>query len=56
MYIVTECEFGTVGQPCIIMKFFEGSIGDKMAHLPSNCLELEDVLRYGSCRSELTSY
>ncbi|KAG0556214.1 hypothetical protein KC19_11G035500 [Ceratodon purpureus] len=34
-------------QPCIIMKFFEGSLGDKMAHLPSNKLALEDVLRYG---------
>lgn len=35
------------GRVCIIMKFLEGSIGDKIAHLPSSKLPLEDVLRYG---------
>jgi serine/threonine protein kinase len=29
------------------MKFYEGSVGDKMAHLPGNKLPLGDVLRYG---------
>jgi hypothetical protein len=33
------------GQACIIMKFYEGSLGDKTAHLPGNKLPLADVLR-----------
>jgi hypothetical protein len=32
-------------QACIIMKFYEGSLGDKLAHLPGNKLPLADVLR-----------
>jgi len=28
------------------MKFYEGSLGDKMAHLPGNKLPLGDVLRF----------
>ncbi|CAK9273168.1 unnamed protein product [Sphagnum jensenii] len=35
------------GRACIIMKFYEGSIGDKLARLPGNKLPLADVLRYG---------
>jgi hypothetical protein len=33
------------GQVCIIMKFYESSLGDKIAHLPGNKLPLADVLR-----------
>ena len=35
-------------QVCIVMKFYEGSVGDKMAHLKGGKLSLLDVLRY-SC-------
>ncbi|GLT43648.1 hypothetical protein SLA2020_175840 [Shorea laevis] len=35
------------GKVCIIMKFYEGSIGDKMARLKGGKLSLPDVLRYG---------
>ncbi|XP_048331763.2 protein KINASE OF THE OUTER CHLOROPLAST MEMBRANE 1 [Ziziphus jujuba] len=35
------------GKVCIIMKFYEGSVGDKMAHLKGGKLALPDVLRYG---------
>ncbi|GAB4842093.1 hypothetical protein Ancab_012053 [Ancistrocladus abbreviatus] len=35
------------GKICIIMKFYEGSIGDHMAHLKGGKLSLIDVLRYG---------
>ncbi|KAG1363959.1 E3 ubiquitin-protein ligase KEG [Cocos nucifera] len=35
------------GRVCIAMKFYEGSIGDKMAHLKGGRLALSDVLRYG---------
>lgn len=32
---------------CVITKFYEGSIGDKMARIKENRLPLPDVLRYG---------
>ncbi|GAV85702.1 Pkinase_Tyr domain-containing protein [Cephalotus follicularis] len=35
------------GKICLIMKFYEGSIGDKMARLKGGKLSLPDVLRYG---------
>eukprot|EP01018_Ginkgo_biloba_P036080 Gb_12757 [translate_table: standard] len=35
------------GKICIVMKFYEGSVGDKMAHLKGDRLPLSDVLRYG---------
>ncbi|KAM3759257.1 hypothetical protein ACB098_01G106800 [Castanea mollissima] len=35
------------GKLCIIMKFYEGSVGDKMARLKGGKLSLPDVLRYG---------
>ncbi|KAJ7958786.1 E3 ubiquitin-protein ligase KEG-like [Quillaja saponaria] len=35
------------GKICIIMKFYEGSIGDKMAQLREGRISLVDVLRYG---------
>lgn len=35
------------GKLCIIMKFYEGSVGDKMARLKGGKLLLPDVLRYG---------
>lgn len=35
------------GKICIIMKFYEGSVGDKMARLRGGKLSLPDVLRYG---------
>jgi len=34
-------------QICIAMKFYEGSIGDKMARLKGGKLPLSEVLRYG---------
>ncbi|XP_073148865.1 protein KINASE OF THE OUTER CHLOROPLAST MEMBRANE 1 [Henckelia pumila] len=33
---------------CIVMKFYEGSVGDKMARLKGGKLSLSDVLRYGA--------
>ncbi|GMG98994.1 hypothetical protein Nepgr_000834 [Nepenthes gracilis] len=36
------------GKISIIMKFYEGSIGDKMARLREGKLSLSDILRYGS--------
>ncbi|CAK9170386.1 unnamed protein product [Ilex paraguariensis] len=35
------------GKICIVMKFYEGSIGDKMTRLKRGKLLLRDVLRYG---------
>ncbi|XP_073001592.1 protein KINASE OF THE OUTER CHLOROPLAST MEMBRANE 1 [Typha latifolia] len=35
------------GRLCIAMKFYEGSVGDKMARLKGGRLSLSDVLRYG---------
>ncbi|CAN6985270.1 unnamed protein product [Brassica rapa subsp. trilocularis] len=35
------------GRICIIMKFYEGCVGDKMARLKGGKLSLPDVLRYG---------
>ncbi|XP_020238586.1 E3 ubiquitin-protein ligase KEG [Cajanus cajan] len=35
------------GRICIIMNFYEGSIGDKMARLREGRISLPDVLRYG---------
>lgn len=35
------------GKLCIIMKFYEGSVADKMARLKDGKLSLPDVLRYG---------
>ncbi|KAK9280090.1 hypothetical protein L1049_013775 [Liquidambar formosana] len=35
------------GKICIIMKFYEGSVGDKMARLKGGKLSLPDVMRYG---------
>ncbi|KAI4337308.1 hypothetical protein L6164_015741 [Bauhinia variegata] len=35
------------GRICIIMNFYEGSIGDKMARLKEGRISLHDVLRYG---------
>lgn len=35
------------GKICIIMKFYEGSVGDKMARLKAGKLSLPEVLRYG---------
>ncbi|XP_010546555.1 PREDICTED: E3 ubiquitin-protein ligase KEG [Tarenaya hassleriana] len=35
------------GRICIVMKFYEGSVGDKMARLKGGKLALPDVLRYG---------
>ncbi|KAK1549532.1 hypothetical protein Q3G72_003494 [Acer saccharum] len=34
------------GKICIVMKFYEGSIGDKMAHLKGGKLSLSNVFRY----------
>lgn len=34
------------GKICIVMKFYEGSVGDKMAHLKGD-LPFSDILRYG---------
>lgn len=36
-----------MGKICIIMKFYEGSVGDRMARLKGGQLLLHDVLRYG---------
>ncbi|KAK6162069.1 hypothetical protein DH2020_001910 [Rehmannia glutinosa] len=33
---------------CIVMKFYEGSVGDKMARFKGGKLSLSDVLRYGA--------
>ncbi|KAG6733975.1 E3 ubiquitin-protein ligase KEG-like [Carya illinoinensis] len=35
------------GKICIAMKFYEGSVGDRMAQLKGGNLQLSDVLRYG---------
>ncbi|XP_052210582.1 E3 ubiquitin-protein ligase KEG [Diospyros lotus] len=35
------------GKICIVMKFYEGSVDDKMAHLKGSRLSLPDILRYG---------
>ncbi|KAL8090043.1 hypothetical protein AgCh_039491 [Apium graveolens] len=35
------------GKVCIVMKFYEGSVGDKIARLREGKLPLPDVLRYG---------
>ncbi|KAK9281305.1 hypothetical protein L1049_004203 [Liquidambar formosana] len=35
------------GKICIAMKFYEGSVGDRMAQLKGGKLSLPDVLRYG---------
>lgn len=35
------------GKICIAMKFYEGSVGDRMAQLKGGKLPLSDVLRYG---------
>lgn len=35
------------GRICIIMKLYEGSIGDKLARLRNGWISLPDVLRYG---------
>lgn len=35
------------GKICIVMKFYEGSVGGKMAHLKGDRLPLSDILRYG---------
>ncbi|XP_058115573.1 uncharacterized protein LOC131258338 [Magnolia sinica] len=35
------------GKICIVMKFYEGSVGDKMAHLKGGKLLMHDFLRYG---------
>ncbi|KAJ4957898.1 hypothetical protein NE237_025009 [Protea cynaroides] len=35
------------GKICIAMKFYEGTVGDKMARLKGSKLPLPDVLRYG---------
>ncbi|XP_043701726.1 E3 ubiquitin-protein ligase KEG-like [Telopea speciosissima] len=35
------------GKICIVMKFYEGTVGDKMARLKGSKLPLPDVLRYG---------
>lgn len=36
------------GKVCIVMKFYDGSIGDKMARLKRGKLSLREVLRYGT--------
>lgn len=36
------------GKLCIVMKFYEGSIGDKMSRRKGGKLSLRDVLRYGA--------
>ncbi|KAJ6828957.1 E3 ubiquitin-protein ligase KEG [Iris pallida] len=36
------------GRACIVMKFYEGSVGDKMARFKGGRLSLRDVLRYGT--------
>ncbi|KAL5974274.1 hypothetical protein ACLOJK_030938 [Asimina triloba] len=35
------------GKVCIVMKFYEGSVGDKMARLKGGKLSMPDFLRYG---------
>lgn len=35
------------GKICIVMKFYEGSVGDKMSRLKGGKLSLPDVIRYG---------
>ncbi|KAK4349146.1 hypothetical protein RND71_031901 [Anisodus tanguticus] len=36
------------GKLCIVMKFYEGSIGDKMARAKGGKMSLQDVIRYGT--------
>ncbi|XP_075101400.1 protein KINASE OF THE OUTER CHLOROPLAST MEMBRANE 1 [Nicotiana tabacum] len=36
------------GKLCIVMKFYEGSVGDKMARAKEGKLSLPDVIRYGT--------
>ncbi|XP_070008959.1 protein KINASE OF THE OUTER CHLOROPLAST MEMBRANE 1-like [Nicotiana tabacum] len=36
------------GKLCIVMKFYEGSVGDKMARAKEGKLSLRDVIRYGT--------
>ncbi|KAK6927554.1 Serine-threonine/tyrosine-protein kinase, catalytic domain [Dillenia turbinata] len=36
------------GRVCIVMRFYEGSIGDRMVHLKGGKLSLPEVLRYGT--------
>lgn len=36
------------GRICVVMKFYEGSVGDKMARLKGGKLSISDVLRYGA--------
>lgn len=36
------------GKLCAVMKFYEGSVGDKMTRLKGGKLSLRDVLRYGT--------
>ncbi|KAK4757761.1 hypothetical protein SAY87_019062 [Trapa incisa] len=40
------------GRICLVMKFYEESIGDKMARLKGGKLSLSDVLRYGLSLAE----
>ena len=45
-----------VFQICIAMKFYEGSIGDKMARLKGGRLPLSDVLRYSGSLHRIYAY
>ncbi|CAN0877560.1 E3 ubiquitin-protein ligase KEG [Linum grandiflorum] len=40
------------GKVCLVMKFYEGSIGDKLAFRKGGKLPLSDVLRYGTQLAE----
>lgn len=45
-YSVPKNDIDFLLQLCIIMKFYEGSVGDKMARLKGGKLLLPDVLRW----------
>lgn len=40
------------GKLCLVMKFYEGSIGDKMARVQCGKLSLQDFLRYGAALAQ----
>lgn len=42
---VLRSSSGMYRQICIIMKFYDGSVGDKIAHLRGGKLTVPDVLR-----------
>lgn len=46
MYFIILLDFSVIGcQICIAMKFYEGSVGDRIAQLRGGKLPLPDILR-----------